>query len=603
MHSLFSSKSAIRLQHSSFHRISSFFFLKFHSDDSIQLDEATVRETLVSFNNDWKKAFDFFNWVESHHHFRHSTTTYNNILDILAKYFEFDLCWDLIHRMRWNPHSQPDHTTFRLMFHRYASAHAVNDAISTFHRLSQFNLKDHTSFSNLIDALCDHKHVLEAQDIVLGNNKDLLIDAGFIDSVGKTKISNMVLRGWYKMGWWSKCREFWEEMDAKGVHKDLHSYSIYMDILCKSGKSWKAVKLYKNLKSQRIQLDVVVYNIVIRAIGLSQGVDFSIRVFNEMKELGIKPTVVTYNTIMRLLCDSYRHKEALALLNVMRRDDCYPNTVSYHCFFATLEKPKEMIGLFDRMVGSGVRPNMDTYVMLMRKFARWGFLRLVFMVWDKMEQLGCSPDASAYNALIDALVEKGLIDMARKYDEEMLAKGLSPKPRKELGTNLRSNPSIITAVMDTTSNWRDEVQPAFRQRFFNNILHNLQLGHPPESFDEILEFHKIAHSIEQKSYAGATSQAEYVMQIACKMVLMEKAREREWRDYFCPDSRQRIVYKIMKLLKRHLDVTDPEGSQELWRIAERFEEKIFSKADTEIMNKVWDAAASSIQKHVDFQQK
>ncbi|RYR40674.1 hypothetical protein Ahy_A09g046423 isoform D [Arachis hypogaea] len=148
---------------------------------------------------------------------------------------------------------------------------------------------------------------------------------------------------------------------------------------------------------------------------------------------------------------------------------------------------------------------------------------------------------------------------------------------------LRSNPSIITAVMDTTSNWRDEVQPAFRQRFFNNILHNLQLGHPPESFDEILEFHKIAHSIEQKSYAGATSQAEYVMQIACKMVLMEKAREREWRDYFCPDSRQRIVYKIMKLLKRHLDVTDPEGSQELWRIAERFEEKIFSKADTEFI--------------------
>ncbi|RYQ87475.1 hypothetical protein Ahy_B09g094990 isoform A [Arachis hypogaea] len=146
--------------------------------------------------------------------------------------------------------------------------------------------------------------------------------------------------------------------------------------------------------------------------------------------------------------------------------------------------------------------------------------------------------------------------------------------------SLRSNSSIITAVMDT-SNWRDELQPAFRQRFFNNILHNLQLGHPPESFDEILEFHKIAHSIEQKSYAGATSQAEYVMQIARKMLLLEKAREREWRDYFCPDSRQRIVYKIMKLLKRHLDVTDPEGSQELWRIAERLEEKIFSKADTE----------------------
>jgi pentatricopeptide repeat protein len=77
---------------------------------------------------------------------------------------------------------------------------------------------------------------------------------------------------------------------------------------------------------------------------------------------------------------------------------------------------------------------MDTYVMLMRKFGRWGFLRPVFLVWKKMEKLGCSPDEFAYNALIDALIQKGMVDMARKYDEEMMAKGLSAKPRVELNT-------------------------------------------------------------------------------------------------------------------------------------------------------------------------
>jgi pentatricopeptide repeat protein len=77
---------------------------------------------------------------------------------------------------------------------------------------------------------------------------------------------------------------------------------------------------------------------------------------------------------------------------------------------------------------------MDTYVMLIKRFGRWGFLRPVFFVWKTMEEQGLSPDAFAYNTLIDALLEKGMVDMARKYDEEMLAKGLSPKPRKELGT-------------------------------------------------------------------------------------------------------------------------------------------------------------------------
>ncbi|KAK7265048.1 hypothetical protein RJT34_32664 [Clitoria ternatea] len=406
------------------------------------VDNATVRQTLVSFNNDWKRALHFFDWVESHFHFHHSTDTFNLMIDILGKVFEFDLCWHLIRRMHHHPSSPPNHATFRVMFKRLVSAHAVDDAILAFNRLSDFNLKDHTSFSNLIDALCEYKHVLEAQDLAFGNNNNIDDALLTLDAIGNTKIHNMVLRGWYKLGWWSKCKEFWEEMDNKGVPKDLHSYSIYMDILCKGGKPWKAVKLFKEMKRKGIKLDVVVYNIVIRAIGLSQGVDFSIRVYREMKESGLNPTVVTYNTMIRLLCDSYRHKEALALLHTMRHHGCFPNAISYHCFFASMVKPKQIIGLFDAMIESGVRPSIDTYVMLLKKFGRWGFLRPVFIVWNRMKQLGCSPDASAYNALIDALVDKGLIDMARKYDEEMLVKGLSPKPRKELGTKLLAGEAV-----------------------------------------------------------------------------------------------------------------------------------------------------------------
>lgn len=56
------------------------------------------------------------------------------------------------------------------------------------------------------------------------------------------------------------------------------------------------------------------------------------------------------------------------------------------------------------------------------------------MVWKAMEEHGVSPDSFAYNAMIDALLQKGMVELAKKYDEEMLEKGLSAKPRKELGT-------------------------------------------------------------------------------------------------------------------------------------------------------------------------
>ncbi|KAL2928815.1 hypothetical protein RDABS01_034226 [Bienertia sinuspersici] len=321
----------------------------------------------------------------------------------------------------------PNYTTFRIMFKRYISAHYVREAIDMYDKLKEFDLKDETSFCNLIDALCEYKHVIEAEDLWVKRRM-------FVKFVSETKVYNMMLRGYAKMGWWSKCREFWEEMDRKGVRKDLVTYSIYMDVQCKCGKPWKAVKMYKEMRRKRMQLDVVVFNTVIHAIGLKEGVDFSIRLLKEMKELGCEPNVVTYNTVIKLLCENGRMKEAYSMFNQMHKKGCEPNVITYHCFFRCLVKPKEMLRLFERMLESGVSPTMDTYVMLMRKFGRWGFLRPVMIVWDKMKELGCSPNEAAYNALIDALLQKGMVDMARKYDEEMLAKGLSAKPRVELGT-------------------------------------------------------------------------------------------------------------------------------------------------------------------------
>ncbi|KAJ4952887.1 hypothetical protein NE237_029719 [Protea cynaroides] len=390
--------------------------------DPIDFDDKTVGETISSYGNDWKRAFEFFNWAENDCQFKHTIDTYNRMIDVLGKFFEFDLSWNLIERMR-NGSSLPDHTTFRIMFKRYVSAHMVAEAISAYDRAEEFDLKDETSFSYLIDALCEYKHVIEAEELCLGKDSPYPIN---------TKLYNMILRGWFKMGWWSKCREFWEEMDQKGVTRDLHSYSIYMDILCKSGKPWKAIKLYKEMKNRGIQLDVVAYNTVVHAVGLLDGVDSAMRLYREMWELGCKPNIVTYNTIIKLLCQSGRLRQAYSVLDQMPQRDCVPNVMTYHCFFGCLSRPNEILNLFQAMVERGVRPRMDTYVMLMRKFGRWGFLRPVFVVWDKMIELGYSPDEFAYNALIDALVQKGMIDLARKYDEEMLARGLSAKPRKEL---------------------------------------------------------------------------------------------------------------------------------------------------------------------------
>ncbi|XP_045830043.1 mediator of RNA polymerase II transcription subunit 15a-like [Trifolium pratense] len=55
----------------------------------------------------------------------------------------------------------------------------------------------------------------------------------------------------------------------------------------------------------------------------------------------------------------------------------------------------------------------------------------------------------------------------------------------------------------------------------------------------------------------------------------------DWRAQLLPDSRQQIINKVLDTLKKHLPVNGSEGLLELQKIAQRFEDKIFTAATDE----------------------
>jgi len=68
----------------------------------------------------------------------------------------------------------------------------------------------------------------------------------------------------------------------------------------------------------------------------------------------------------------------------------------------------------------------------------------------------------------------------------------------------------------------------------------------------------------------------------------------DWRTQLPPDSRQKIVNKIMETLKKHLPFSGPEGINELRRIAARFEEKIFSGALNQVIMNIYSCFVSMV---------
>jgi pentatricopeptide repeat protein len=409
------------------------------------LDAAAVLETLSLYANDWRRALDFFHWSASPDgaNLPPTAATLARAVDILGKHFEFPLATSLLLSHHDPARGDPAflRPALRALVNRLAAANLIDDTVSAFESTAaSIGLRDEASFHLLVDALCDRRRIDEADQLCFGKDPPPF-------PLG-TKTHNLLLRGWAKTRAWARLRQLWFDMDRRGVAKDLHSYSIYMDALAKSGKPWKAVKLFREMKQKGIPVDIVAYNTAIHAVGLAQGVDFALRLYRQMIDVGCKPNTATFNTIVKLFCKEGRFKEGYAFVQQMHKAGCKPDVLTYHCFFQYLSRPQEVLGLFEKMLERGCKPRMDTYVMLIKRFGRWGFLRPVFTVWKAMEEQGHSPDAFAYNALIDALLQKGMVDLARKYDEEMLAKGLSPKPRKELGTKLPGTGSDSDNVMN-----------------------------------------------------------------------------------------------------------------------------------------------------------
>ncbi|XP_004486634.1 uncharacterized protein [Cicer arietinum] len=176
-----------------------------------------------------------------------------------------------------------------------------------------------------------------------------------------------------------------------------------------------------------------------------------------------------------------------------------------------------------------------------------------------------------------------------------------------------------------SSDWRGQLQPESRQRVVNKIMDTLKRHLPDSGQEGLFELWKIAQRFEEKIFTAATSQPDYLWKISLKMLTMEikshgtlannipsnqggpsnkppvpvnlnlmnsnnwrlnqgaepNMDSSDWRGQLQPESRQRVVNKIMDTLKRHLPDSGQEGLFELRKIAQRFEEKIFTAATSQ----------------------
>eukprot|EP00887_Chlorella_sp_A99_P002575 scaffold6.g2575.t1 len=152
------------------------------------------------------------------------------------------------------------------------------------------------------------------------------------------------------------------EMKARGVERNVHTYTALMNVCIKCSKYGMALDTYKVME-----------------------------VFQEMTYRGCERSVITYSSLISACekaCGAGQWELALELFQEMCREHCNPNTVTFNSLITALaqgaqwEKAGEV---FEQMQRQGCAPDVVTYTALISAYEKGGQWRMAQSAYECMK--------------------------------------------------------------------------------------------------------------------------------------------------------------------------------------------------------------------------
>ncbi|WOL06639.1 hypothetical protein Cni_G15373 [Canna indica] len=191
-----------------------------------------------------------------------------------------------------------------------------------------------------------------------------------------------------------------------------------------------SVFLRQHLDLQSLSVDTFSFNIIIKGLCKVSDLDTALKFFNQMGSYGFLPDTVTHNILIDGLCKADQVDRGHKILQKIQLDgSCVPNVVTYTSLihgYCKIGKMKEAYGIFDEMIGIGVRPSRITYNILIDGYGKVGDMLSAISLYERMLICGCPPDIVTFTSLIDGYCRNEQLDDAMKLWNEMNRRELKP---------------------------------------------------------------------------------------------------------------------------------------------------------------------------------
>ncbi|KDP41959.1 hypothetical protein JCGZ_26977 [Jatropha curcas] len=389
----------------------------FVDESGITANQNLVYSLIWNLREEWRQAYLAYKWGQKWGCVDEKCCEL--MVWVLGSHKKFNIAWILIrdlYRSLMNPRQ-----AMLVMIDRYAAANCPGKAIEAFDVMEKFRLApDEEAFYTLLNALCKHGNIEEAEEFMLINKK--LFPLG-------TEGFNIILNGWCNI-----CvdvleaKRVWREMSKCCITPDSTSYTHMITCFSKVGNLFDSLRLYDEMKKRGFVPGIVVYNCLIYVLTHENCFEAALKVVEKMKEHGLQPDSTTFNSIIHSLCERQRLAEARNILAMMVEENICPTMETYH---AVLQGTgfEETLEILDQMIISGLAPTKDTFLLILVKFFKLEQPDNALKIWVEMKQYEVTPNATHYRVLVEGLARYGLLTKAQEYYADMKSNGFSDDPK------------------------------------------------------------------------------------------------------------------------------------------------------------------------------
>ncbi|KAI3799489.1 hypothetical protein L1987_34787 [Smallanthus sonchifolius] len=177
-------------------------------------------------------------------------------------------------------------------------------------------------------------------------------------------------------------RSIYEELNAQKINPNLYVFNSLMNVnACDLSYT---MNIYKHMQHLGIAPDIASYNILLKSCSLAARLDLAQEIYKEVEYLesigSLKLDVFTYSTMIKVFTDGRMWQMAL--------------------------------GIKDKMLETGVTPNIVTWSSLISACAKSGLVDQAFVLFEEMILAGCIPNSQCCNVLLHACVKALQYDRA-----------------------------------------------------------------------------------------------------------------------------------------------------------------------------------------------